>query len=95
MTLKETIDILDHRLAAGRRQLQARGELGDVRDIMMADNRRRQGEILRRVESALQRGAAWDLVWSELALEFNGLVASLLAWQERLDAETVMRMRRH
>jgi hypothetical protein len=87
--LKETLKELDRRLRARRRELRHLGRFTASHDVMVADIRARQAEILRRLSAELSRGTSWTLIKTEWALEFSGLVSTLLSWQERLDGETL------
>ena len=90
-SLKERLTELDRRLKAKKRQLADRGEFSDVHDIVLADTRKRQAEIRQKVEAALKKGISWSLLKSEFELEFSGMFGTFLSWQERLDAEAVMK----
>ena len=91
-TLKERLEALDRRLQARKRELKDRGEFADVHELIVADARRRQAEIRRRLDTLLEHGLSWSLLKSELELDLNGLIGTLLDWQERLDAETNMKI---
>jgi hypothetical protein len=91
-TLKDRLDELDRRLAARKRQLRDSGKIVDVHDTLMTRTRERHAEIRQRIDAALKKGASFDLLKAEFALEINGVVGTLLSWLERLDAETVMKM---
>jgi hypothetical protein len=89
--LKERLRELDRRLRARRRELKDLGWFAASHDVVMADLRAGQAEIVRKLSEELQRGVSWTLIKTEFALELSGLADTLLSWQERLDAE----MRKH
>jgi hypothetical protein len=86
--LKETLEKLDHRLRARKGELRNLGWFAAAHDVVVADIRARRAEILTTLSAELAKGGiSWTLIKIEFALEMNGLVGTLLSWQERLDAE--------
>ena len=91
-------DVLRRELAAFARRLDARerefreqGAFSDTYEVLNEEIRKRQAAIKGNFESALQKGATWDLLKYEFERDFNALSEEFARWEKRLDTETIKR----
>src|SRR5262245_1392294 len=85
--LKERLEELNRRLRARRRELRDLGWFAAAHDVVVADLRARQAEILRTLSAELSNGFSWTVLKAEFALELSGVAGTFASWLERLDAD--------
>lgn len=89
--LRNKLDAFSRRLDARIREFKEQGEFSDTHEAFTESIRKRQASIKEKLDSAIQKGARWDLVKYEAERDFNGLIEEFALWEKRLDAETVER----
>jgi hypothetical protein len=83
------IDDLDRRVTDAMRQLREQGEFADNRAAFLKALEKQQKEIEARIDVLAKNGMSWELIKLEFRRDFAGMMAELLHWEERLDANTM------
>jgi len=85
--LKEKLNDLSRQIDDRVRDLKERGVFSESRRQLVADIRRRQEQINKKLASAEAKGRAWAVIRAEIERDFGSLYDDLLQINERLDAD--------
>lgn len=88
--LRSKLDAFSRRLEARIREFKDRGEFSDTHSAFTEGIRKRHDTIKAKLDSAVDRGATWDLIKYEFERDFNALSEEFTQWERHLDA-TAMR----
>ena len=89
--LRDKFDAFSRRLDARAREFKERGEFSDLHEPFLESIRKRRASIKKKLDSAIQRGAKWDIIKYEAERDFNGLIEQFEQWEKQLDAESMKR----
>jgi hypothetical protein len=92
MPIHQSKEPLDQRFEAFSRRLESRtrdfaalGEIPEESKRFLEERRKRREEIERKIASAIQRGAIWDIIKYELQRDFGSLSETFLLWSQGLE----------
>jgi hypothetical protein len=91
--LRDKLDTFSRRLDARVREFKDRGGLSETHEAFTEDIRKRQAFLGEKLDSAIRKGAPWDVIKYEFELGFNALMEDFEQLEKQLDAETMKRER--
>lgn len=87
--MKVRLDAFSKRLDARIREFQEHGDFSDAQASLTEDMRQRHDLIVERLNSAMMKGATWDVIRNEFKRDFNALIENFSNWEKQHDARTM------
>ena len=84
--MKAKLDAFSNRLVAKIRRFQEHVDFSDAQASLTEGMRQRHAMIAERLNSAMIKGATWDIVKNEFMRDFNALIENFSNWEKQHDA---------
>ena len=88
-SLRERLEVLSRALETRARDLETGGNFSHRHGAFVDALRARHDAYRQKLESAVNQGAAWEALKSEVELDINALIQEFADWERALDAEAM------